>query len=275
MSNKNIKEDFKGLEKAYHYTSYQTALKILESKALRYGRLSAMNDIHENDKLFCTDWEGPIGRNKFSPEILDELEQEVYRYRQISFSIDTDSKKGFDLHQMWGMYADKGNGVCLVFDKEMLEKEVADNSVRINEVSYNQNVDSSVFSKAGVLSDVPKEIREKANDIFFCKREEWEHEQEWRILKYCSNFHREEYLQIEKSLKYVIMTSRLQGIDCIAYKQKIEEIKKYGIPILIYGNSLFDYSLDDWKGSSTIWESNNGYDIPILSENCKLDLERI
>ena len=48
------------------------------------------------------------------------------KYRQISLTIDDmeQNKLGFDLHQMWGLYADKGKGVCLVFDKDTKVSQV-------------------------------------------------------------------------------------------------------------------------------------------------------
>ena len=44
------------------------------------------------------------------------------------------------------------------------------------------------------------------------------------------------------------------------------------IPILIYGNGLFDYSLITEDGEETIWNSSDGYDIPIIGDNCELDI---
>ena len=46
-------------------------------------------------------------------------EDEMRRYQVISFAQDRDYEGydflGFDLHTLWGLYADKGRGVCLVF----------------------------------------------------------------------------------------------------------------------------------------------------------------
>lgn len=57
-------------------------------------------------------------------EYLCYAEEEMRKYQQLSFSqdrvVDGGHYLGFDLHTMWGLYADKGYGVCLVFDKENL-----------------------------------------------------------------------------------------------------------------------------------------------------------
>ena len=43
------------MEKLYHFTSFDTAMKIIESNRLRFGRLNNMNDIHESDKIVFVD----------------------------------------------------------------------------------------------------------------------------------------------------------------------------------------------------------------------------
>ena len=47
-----MENEFSKLNKLYHYTSYETALKILESRRLRFGRQDAMNDFNEFEKQF-------------------------------------------------------------------------------------------------------------------------------------------------------------------------------------------------------------------------------
>ena len=46
-----IKEEFMNLTKLYHYTRFETAIKILQSNSLKFGKLQFMNDIHEVSKL--------------------------------------------------------------------------------------------------------------------------------------------------------------------------------------------------------------------------------
>ena len=107
----------------YHYTKFDTAIKILKSHSLRFGNLCDMNDIHENNKISYVDLSGNSIQH-LSSDILETIKNEMAKYRQISLTIDDmeQNKLGFDLHQMWGLYADKGQGVCLVFDKDTLSK---------------------------------------------------------------------------------------------------------------------------------------------------------
>ena len=279
-----IKEQFEQTEKLYHFTSFDTALKIIESNRLRFGRLNSMNDIHENDKIVFANYKSS---DKFPSDILDALHDEIYRYRQISLTADSrdGGKNGFDLHQMWGLYANKGEGVCLVLDKKELEKEF--NKEIINGwVSYGETVKSFYASFSDKPSEIAREVKEHANEIFFHKRKEWEHEQEYRLLKRCPNTIKEEYFLLRHALKFVILSSKLRNIDEVLYfkkiieiKEKVEKVKnarnigKSGrIPVLIYGNGFFDYALGTEDGEEEIWNSNDGYDILVIGKNCELAL---
>ena len=282
----SIKEQFEKTEKLYHFTSFDTALKIIESIHLRYGRLNNMNDIHENDKIVFVDANNHP-TDKFPSDVLDELYDEIYKYRQISLTADDNEgdKDGFDLHQMWGLYADKGEGVCLIFDKKELEKGFGSATLH-DRVSYDKTVDSYYISLSNTADKVSVEIREHANEIFFHKRREWEHEQEYRLLRRCPLATREEYLFLGHALKFVILSSRLHNLDEVLYFKKIKNIKdkiektekarnrgEVGrIPVLVYGNGLLDYALCTEDGTEELWNSNDGYDVLIVGENCELEL---
>ena len=282
----SIKEQFEKTEKLYHFTSFDTALKIIESNHLRYGRLNNMNDIHENDKIVLVDANNHP-TDKFPSDVLDELYDEIYKYRQISLTADDKEgdKDGFDLHQMWGLYADKGEGVCLIFDKKELEKGFGSAALH-DRVSYDKTVDSYYISLSNTADKVSVEIREHANEIFFHKRREWEHEQEYRLLRRCPLATREEYLFLGHALKFVILSSRLHNLDEVLYFKKIKNIKdkiektekarnrgEVGrIPVLVYGNGLLDYALCTEDGTEELWNSNDGYDVLIVGENCELEL---
>ena len=274
----SIKEQFEQTEKLYHFTSFDTAMKIIESNRLKFGRLNNMNDIHENDKIVFVDAKGqPI--DKFPSDVLDALHDEIYKYRQISLSIDSkdEKKQGFDLHQMWGLYADKGEGVCLVFDKKELEKNFEKVNIHRKRVNYRKTkkLESFFISDSQKTEEVQAEIKKHVSHIFFHKRKEWEHEQEYRLLKRCPLVTREEYLLLGHALKFVILSSKLQNIDEVLYYKKIKDIKekvdkvekarnigkKGRIPILVYGNGLFDYALCTEGGEEGLWNSKEGYNV--------------
>jgi hypothetical protein len=258
----SIKEQFEQTEKLYHFTKFDTALKIIESNRLRFGRLDNMNDIHENDKMEFVDANNHI-INEFPSEVLNALHDEIYKYRQISLTAEGEpgDKLGFDLHQMWGLYADKGEGVCLVFDKNELAKWL-DVGMGQERVSYDDTIESFFISFSNDPQKVPDEVRDHINDIFYHKRKEWEHEQEFRLLKRCPVTTKEEYLWYGKALKYIILSSKLRNVDEVRYFKSIADIKAKAknIPVLIYGNGLFDYALVTSDQDLIIWDSTNEYD---------------
>ena len=162
----NMKEEFMNMKKLYHYTKFDTAIKILESHSLRFGRLHNMNDIHENDKLSYVDTTGTL-INSFPSDLLDAIDCEMAKYRQISLTIDDmeQNKLGFDLHQMWGLYADKGKGVCLVFDKDTLCNNLDKDVQHIN-VSYDKAVESFYIAKPNDSQSIQYDIQKQIKKIF-------------------------------------------------------------------------------------------------------------
>lgn len=268
------KERFLKMEKLYHFTSYDTALIIIESNRLRFSRLTNMNDIHENDKIVFVNAQ----INSIPSEVFDSLHDEIYKYRQISLTADDkeNDKDGFDLHQMWGLYAEKGEGVCLVFDKKELEKSLVDSKIHRQRIAYDDTpeLESFVVYESQKPEAVLAELESRIPDIFFHKRKEWEHEQEYRLLKRCPDEIKEEYLLLGHALKYVIMSSKLRTVDEVRYfknikdiAEKVENVEKArnigeegAISILIYGNGLFNYTLGDANGNYEIWNSNDGYE---------------
>ena len=285
----SIKEQFEQTEKLYHFTKFDTALKIIESNRLRFGRLDNMNDIHENDKI---EFVGANNQqiNEFPSEVLDALHDEIYKYRQISLTTEGQpgDNLGFNLHQMWGIYADKGEGVCLVFDKKELEKSHDMKNINLGRVNYDdtKKLESFFISDSKNPEEVLDEIKKHIPNIYFHKRKEWEHEQEYRLIKRCPNAAKEEYLLLGHALKFIILSSKLRNIDEVRYfenidnikrqAEKIEKARKIGkagkVPVLVYGNGLFDYALCTEDGKKEVWNSKDGYDILVIGKNCKLAL---
>lgn len=270
----NMRKEFKSINKLYHFTKFDTAIKILGLHNLRFGRLHNMNDIHENDKLSYVDLSGnPI--QYFSSDILETIDNEMAKYRQISLTIDDEeqNKLGFDLHQMWGLYADKGQGVCLVFDKDILCSKL-DGIIRHGRVSYDKIVESYYIANHNDCQIIQHDMQSQVENLFFHKRKEWEHEQEYRLIKYCPNLKKEEYLDYGNALKFIILNSVIESVDGVKFKEMVGKLSEYApqATILIYGNGLLDYSLIDIDHAETIWNSSNGYDILIPGKNCEIDV---
>lgn len=69
-----------------------------------------MNDINKTD------------RSIFYVEDIDleTVDNELSKYRQISFTKDNAHRSGYAIPAMWAHYAERDYGVCLVFDKTKL-----------------------------------------------------------------------------------------------------------------------------------------------------------
>lgn len=59
--------------------------------------------------------------------------------------------------------------------------------------------------------------------------------------------------------------------------EKIEKARNIGeaekIPVLVYGNGLFNYVLCSEDGTEETWNSTDGYDVLIIGKDSKLELQ--
>lgn len=80
---KNVRERFVEMIRLYHFTSFDAACKIIESKQLRFGKLSRMNDLIESNKIVFQ--RVIFGNLKEDKENGLFAEEEMHRYQQIGF----------------------------------------------------------------------------------------------------------------------------------------------------------------------------------------------
>lgn len=221
----------------FHYTKFDSALKIIISNTLRFGKFKDMNDIAE------------VKRDIFANLPPELVEKELDKYHSISFTKDKDSPRGFEINPLWGYYADKGNGVCLVFDKlkllSCLNSQFADFK-HSGEIGYKDKFSSALFPKGKSLSVVSHYIKNNIESIFFTKSSEWQYEQEFRLLTYSK---KEEYLNFGESLLSVILC--LPKIEDIKKAAEYTMLKKIvgKIPILHYTTSFGKNILNDENGN--------------------------
>lgn len=251
----DIKENFNSANRLYHFTRFETALKIIASDKLRFGKLSGMNDVCENSKLIY---------NRFCSDVQDcstnDIFNEMSNYRQISMTYDTENKMGFDLQQMWGLYADKGKGVCLVYDKNEILKALQDGD-RAGIVKYDIQVTPDTIVSIQTNDNLEDNVRANYKYLFFRKREEWEWEQEYRIVRRCAD-NKEAFLDVSGCLKFIIMqNAESQGngenvMASVEYRVMASVVGK--IPILQYAQFV-DNPLLDYQAEINIWNGKTGF----------------
>lgn len=176
----------------FHYTTLDAAIKIILTNALRFSRFENANDIAES----CRASLGHIDEEA-QKKILSE-------YQFISLVGSDGAEPAFTIDSLWGYYADKGNGVCLAFDRNKILAQYRSqyNLVGIPDDLRIEYLDSSNFSNMCFLEGRTKAeaelyVGEHVRDIFFTKEQCWSHEKEIRLLAKSSE---ELYLDLADSL---------------------------------------------------------------------------
>lgn len=221
----------------FHYTKFESALKIIASGYLKFGDFKDMNDIAE------------AYREVFGMAEDSIINKVIADYQSISLTSDHLNRRGYSIDSLWGHYAQRGNGVCLVFDKKKLmmqAKKQYGKNIRISKVKYVSNYVSTIFTDGYNEEGVRQYVRENIKQIFFTKSKDWKYENELRIVKAdnCDN----QFLLYKDSLMAAILC--LPKIDNYnEYKDSSEfKILKSvlpGKPILRYTTRLGNKELLD------------------------------
>lgn len=165
-----------------HYTSFANFCSILSTMTLKVSSFVKSNDIGElESNVSC---------------LLGDKTKEVESYVEnhcgyISFSTNKKADRPYDnpkygylIPSLWGIYADKSQGACLIIDEETLIKENKDalscaNWSEFIDVSYTRSQCRQLVSG----KDSPEEIVHfMLPHILGTKHSSWSHEQERRLV---------------------------------------------------------------------------------------------
>lgn len=182
-------DEFNDRKYLYHYTSAETAMRILHSNSLLFGKLSNVNDTTESKIRLSFDVSTDILSKDYLKKcqaITDYLKDNKDEFQLLCFSMDTrvNSKmrreylkriseneayydvygRGFALPRMWAQYAHNHNGVCFVFNKEkLIEKIKSERSFcEAHEVNYSDVV-STYHIKAKQVDSLYDKIKLDSN----------------------------------------------------------------------------------------------------------------
>jgi hypothetical protein len=199
----------KRFEKLYHYTSFDTFVKIWCTKKLKFGITADVNDILEATKRI----KGDINQIP----LMFAFEDVKNSYKQISFTMDYYSLiKGCMSPIMWGIYGDKRKGVCIEFDYSKLnipETCLKDIVVYSKEYDYSITLASQLES----IKDIRGFVKDKAKEIFFTKHKSWKNEKEFRIMS--DNL---DFLDITNAITAVYLTS-FRSVECICTEKLVNK----------------------------------------------------
>ena len=190
----------------FHYTKFESFLKILEKMTLRSSCLSKMNDLNEAD-LSCIDWSQNF---LFASSVQDYARNKcsVISFTQ-NYEVESICRQGANHPAMWAHYAENTEGVCIVLDKEALIKINRDRLkeffYKLEEVEYTCDHNPRMGLLPDEYSDVSDAVRRNYKEIFFKKDIDWKNEGEVRFLVESSEF----YLDIKDAVKYIVLGKRL------------------------------------------------------------------
>jgi hypothetical protein len=190
----------------FHFTKFESFLKILETMTLRSSPLCKMNDLNEAD-LSGIDW---------SKEFLVMYNAQKYIRTQcsvISFSqnyeVESICREGANNPAMWAYYAENSDGVCIVLDRDALIENNRDSLKDVfyvlEDVEYTCDHNPHMEVLPGDYSTASDLVHKNYKEIFFKKDIVWKNEGEVRFLVESPEF----YLDIKDAIKYIVLGKRL------------------------------------------------------------------
>ena len=179
----------RGFKNLYLYVSEKQLFSILEDKALKLSRTEYTNDTTENI---------------YSAE--DSVSPLVREYGYICLSSTITSP------MMWGQYADRNKGACLVFSTQF---SIIGNNIHIgcyfnrrhgllNKLEKDVNIRKVIYSS----NRIEKNTRNQY-DLMSTKYLGWEHEQEYRIIVPLSSAHPKEVKNKKSSFSYIYLYNNI------------------------------------------------------------------
>lgn len=247
----------------FHFTKYDSFLKILEDLTLLPSSFKNLNDMNE----------GNVSNMNMDENFMVMYNAEKFINEHchiLSFSQNYDisgyEHEGTNHPAMWAHYADNCNGVCVVIDKESFinkNKKVLDSHFyKFEDVEYkifNTPNDDNINYEA----HTPQEfIKNNWKNLFFIKHKDWENENEHRlfIMGYDGK------LSIEGCIKYIVFGRKL-FLDNKRIKSIMDQVvNSSSICYQKFVPHSFAMTCYDKKGYSTI-----GMDfkiIQLVKANC-------
>lgn len=239
----------------YHYTSFEAAAKILASGKLLFSDVVRLNDINES----C----GPtIIYAGYSEMERVKYENVLMHYKQISFTIDVKGCRGFDIPAMWGHYACRGKGMCLVFDNASILKDIEGESrLYSNQVSYSDLQDPNLITYDKQFRESFEQFINRSRDkLFFRKTGDWAYEQEYRIITISDEIRA---LDISKHIVSVILYSK-------SYKDFLNSVEYATLSKIRTDIGFYRYAPGFIGGQGNLYDKgNNSIKPPIVLDFSK------
>lgn len=196
--------------KLYHYTSFESFVKIWLSKTLKFSSVKNVNDVLESVRR--------TQAATFPQMPLMEAFIDIrIQFKQISLTMDYDSyMKGCMSPCMWGYYADKKKGVCIELDYDKL---IFSKNVIKGPVIYKERIPDATHIPVEVttINQLLSFMRRNARSEFLTKHISWKGENEYRIVSRDDDF-----LDISNAISAIYLTS-YDSDECIFVEKLVDE----------------------------------------------------
>lgn len=218
-------------KRIYHFTSFESFVKIWLSKELLFSELEKVNDLFEINKVF-------FAESFVQMPLMVAFQDLINSYRQVSFTMDYDSYiKGCMSTAMWGLYGNKTNGVCIEID---FEKLILPKHCIYRPITYVKTLPKYIRldSSLTCIADLRKFIKKNIQQIFFKKLDSWKPENEYRIISNeiskldISNAISAVYLTKFDSSECLLVERLVNGEVPVKYLHFTENIHNIAIPIV-------------------------------------------
>lgn len=236
----------------YHYTTFESAVKIITSKTMLFSKIERLNDINESSGY-------SILYSNASEEDKNRYDLLLRNFKQISLTTDIENRKGFNIPAMWGHYASRGSGVCLVFDRVKFQSDFKLPKYYCNKVEYKEYKDlSAICYDKEKYSNIDDFVRKNVDDIFLVKTPDWKYEQEFRLITINSELNS---IDISNVLVGVILYNRNHEkfINSIEYKA-LSTIEKDLFFLRYTTTDDNGYNLYDIYGNSVVPQREESFD---------------
>lgn len=192
----------------FHYTEFESFLKIIETMTLRSSPLYKMNDLNEAN-IYSLDWNSDfLMMTKAEKYLKEQCSVISFTKNYMTGSI---CEEGSNHPALWAHYAENSNGVCIVLDKKLLleinNKQLSSLFYKLEPVEYNIHCAPNDEIMHKRYSDVSDFVRSNYRELFFKKHTDWSYEGEERFFVETPEI----YLNIKGAIKYIILGGRLKN----------------------------------------------------------------
>lgn len=190
----------------FHFTSFDSFIKIMETMTLRSSPLSRMNDLNEACLAFV-DWSENL------PFLIKAETHIKDGCSAISFTknymTDGGCQEGSNHPAMWAHYGDNSNGVCIVLDQESLienNKELlSDYFYKLEDIIYHIDCSPDESIANAEYTSLSEFVSKNYKELFFKKHLDWAYERETRFFVETSSL----CLNIKGAIKYIVLGGRM------------------------------------------------------------------